>query len=237
MCVNFRPPDPDMLNAVMGVIIDLHDTGFWNNNTFKDYAAPIVRRGADGQREGVVASYGMVPQTHIPKGVKKFDTMNARSETLAERRSFSRAWKQQQLCLVPAISFDEPCYETGKAEWWSIAMANKAMFAVAGLWREWDGPAGPETSFTQLTINADNHPLMKRFHKPGDEKRTLVIVPQSEWDDWLGCKNPEFARTFFRHYPSELMTSWPSPRAPRERKPSAGSTPNVPSAINLDLEF
>lgn len=236
MCVNFRPPDPDMLEAVMGVIIDLHDTGFWSDNTFKDFAAPIVRRGADGKREGILATYGMVPQAHIPKGVRKFDTMNARSETLAERRSFSRPWKQQQLCLVPVISFDEPCYESGRAEWWSIAMANKAMFAVAGLWREWAGANGPETSFTQLTINADDHLLMKRFHKPGDEKRSLVIVPQSEWDDWLNCKNPEFARTFLHHYPAELMTSWPSPRAPRAKKPKAESTSDAPP-VNLDFGF
>lgn len=57
-----------MLEAVMGVIIDLHDTGFWSDNTFKDFAAPIVRRGADGKREGILATYGMVPQAHIPKG-------------------------------------------------------------------------------------------------------------------------------------------------------------------------
>ncbi|WP_229212429.1 MULTISPECIES: SOS response-associated peptidase [unclassified Duganella] len=226
-----------MLDAVMGVIITLHDTGFWKDNTFKDYAAPIVRRAADGGREGLLASYGMVPQDRIPKGVKKYDTMNARSETLAERRSFSRAWKQQQLCLVPAISFDEPCYETGKSEWWSIAMADKAMFAVAGLWREWDGAAGPQTSFTQLTINADGHPLMQRFHKPGEEKRSLVIVPRSEWDDWLNCRNPDFARTFFRHYPPELMTAWPSPRATREKKTKTEPALTAPPAANLDFGF
>jgi hypothetical protein len=33
MCVNFRPPDPEMLDALMGVIINLHDTGFWKTET------------------------------------------------------------------------------------------------------------------------------------------------------------------------------------------------------------
>jgi putative SOS response-associated peptidase YedK len=71
------------------------------------------------------------------------------------------------------------------------------------------GERGRQTaSFTQLTINADEHALMRRFHKPGDEKRALVIVPQEEWDDWLGCKYPEYARTFLREYPAELMRSW-----------------------------
>ncbi|NGZ86924.1 SOS response-associated peptidase [Duganella aceris] len=237
MCINFRPPDPAMLEAVMGVIIDLNDGGFWEDDTFKDRLAPIVRRGADGQREGLLASYGAVPQKRIPPGVKKFDTMNARSETVGEKRSYARPWQQQQLCLVPMISFDEPCYETGKAEWWRIAMADKAMFAVAGLWREWDGEHGPEASFTQLTINADDHPLMGRFHKPGDEKRTLVIVPQDEWEDWLDCKDPEYARGFLRRYPAELMTSWPSPRTPRAKKPKPETAPAPPQAVNLDFGF
>jgi hypothetical protein len=37
----------------------------------------------------------------------------------------------------------------------------------------------PLLSFSMLTINADQHPLMKRFHKPGEEKRMpLILEPQ-----------------------------------------------------------
>jgi putative SOS response-associated peptidase YedK len=202
----------------MGVIIDLHDTGFWKTETWKDYSAPIVRRGVDGQREGMLATYGMVPRKRIPEGVRPFDTMNARSETVGQLRSFSGAWKRSQLCLVPMTAFYEPCYESGKAVRWSIGMADKSMFAVAGLWREWEGEDGLEHSFTQLTINADEHQLMRRFHKPDDEKRALVIVPQSEWDDWLSCADPEYARGFLGHYPAEKMTSWEAPVPLRAKK-------------------
>ena len=34
----------------------------------------------------------------------------------------------------------------------------------------------PLASFTMLTINADAHPLMRRFHRPDDEKRMLVLL-------------------------------------------------------------
>lgn len=51
MCVNFRPPNPEMLDAVMGIIIDLHKNGAWKTETWKDYEAPIVRRGAGGGPE------------------------------------------------------------------------------------------------------------------------------------------------------------------------------------------
>lgn len=36
MCVNYRPPDPDMLNTVMGVLINLHEVGVWKTETWKD---------------------------------------------------------------------------------------------------------------------------------------------------------------------------------------------------------
>jgi len=232
MCVNFRPPDPEMLDAVMGVIIDLHDTGFWKTETWKDYGAPIVRRSADGRREELLASYGMVPRKRIPPGVRPFDTMNARAETVGQLRSFSGQWKKSQLCLVPMTAFYEPNYESGKPVRWGIGMADQSMFAVAGLWREWDGESGPEHSFTQLTINADDHPLMRRFHKPGDEKRALVIVPQAEWDDWLGCADPEYARSFLRHYPAELMRTWEFP-VPARAKKAKPDTPAPDTQMGL----
>ncbi|USX25769.1 SOS response-associated peptidase [Oxalobacteraceae bacterium OTU3CINTB1] len=227
MCVNYRPPDPDMLNTVMGVLINLREVGVWKTEAWKDYAAPIVRRGADGGRKGLLATYGMVPRQQIPAGVRPYDTMNARAETVGQLRSFSGAWKRTQLCLVPMTAFYEPCYESGKAVRWGIGMADQSMFAVAGLWREWEDEAGRTASFTQLTMNADDHPLMRRFHKPGDEKRALVVVPQAEWDDWLNCNDPEYARSFLRPYPAELMRSWEFPVPPRAKKAPAPPAPDT----------
>lgn len=54
--------------------------------------------------------------------------------------------------------------------------------------RAWEKPEGPPSlSFTMLTVNANDHPLMKRFRKPGDEKRSVVIVPPDAYGDWLNC--------------------------------------------------
>jgi putative SOS response-associated peptidase YedK len=50
---------------------------------------------------------------------------------------------------------------------------------------------------------------MKRMHKPEDEKRSLVIVPRDEWDDWLNCTDPEYARAFMNLYSADLMRAWP----------------------------
>ncbi|MRW86766.1 DUF159 family protein [Pseudoduganella sp. FT26W] len=247
MCVNYRPPDTATLNANMGGLFGISEV--WEREIWKDYSAPIVRRGANGQREGVLANYAMYPMEvqrreyeakkakalerglPVPKP-KWFDTMNARSEDLLMRPLYTPAWKRQQFCLVPATCFFEPCYETGTAVRWGIGMADMSMFAIAGLWREWAGKDGPVVAFTQLTINADEHPLMRRFHKPDDEKRSLVIVPQAEWDDWLECKDLDFARSFLRHYPADLMKSWAEPQALRTRTPA---TTSAPANTQLDL--
>ena len=33
--------------------------------------------------------------------------------------------------------------------------------------------------------NADDHAFMAQFHKPGEEKRTVVVLPPAHWDAWL----------------------------------------------------
>lgn len=77
-------------------------------------------------------------------------------------------------------------------------------FAVVGLYRQWEEDDGTRShSFTQLTINADDHPFMKRFHRQGEKKRSLVIVPASGYDEWLGCKDREHARTYLQPYPGQ----------------------------------
>jgi putative SOS response-associated peptidase YedK len=192
MCTNYRVPDRQLISDKYGVAAPSAE---WRDEVYKDYFAPIIRRDGE-ERRSDLASFGMVPREKIPPGVKVFDTMNARAETVGEKRSFSGAWKKQQLCLIPTQVFFEPDYETGKAVRWAIGTADGEPFAIAGLWREWEGEGGRRLSFTMLTLNAENHPLMKRFHKPGSEKRSVVIIKPADYDDWLGARSMDEARSF-----------------------------------------
>ena len=228
MCVNYRPPTPEQFGrfGAIGAFSDLPADWRWPEETWKDYAAPILRAGPDRRPEACLASYGMVPRRHIPPEIKPFDTMNARAESLVERRSFAPAWRRLQLCAVPMAWFYEPCYESGRAVRHAIGMADEAIFFVAGLWRDWQEADGSiQSSFTQITINADEHELMRRMHKPGDEKRSLVILPQDEVEDWLACRSIDMAHSFLRHYPADRMRDWPAPAAPRARAPAP--SPNL----------
>ncbi|MCP3713189.1 SOS response-associated peptidase [Paraburkholderia sp. CNPSo 3274] len=189
---------------------------------YKDYAAPIIRR-VEGNDRADLATFGIVPRCHIPEGVKAFDTMNARSETVGEKRSFSGAWKKLQLALIPCEAIYEPNYESGKAVRWRIGLADHAPFAVAGLWHEWSEPEGRALSFTMLTLNTESHLLMRRFHKPGAEKRSVIIVPLDQHENWLACRSTDEARSFLSLYPAGDMSAEAAPAPPRKPKATATS--------------
>ncbi|WP_454734330.1 SOS response-associated peptidase [Cupriavidus pauculus] len=211
MCVNYAPIQRQVLRDIFGVE---PPAGDWKAEAWPDYAAPIVRTAEDGAREAVVGSFSMVPKGRIPPGVRYYPTANARIETIGKLSSFAKHWKAGQLCLIPATAFYEPNWETGKAVRWKIGLPGGEPFAIAGLWRAWPDGA---VSFTMPTLNADAHPLMKRFHKPGDEKRGVVVLPREDWDEWLACRDPEVARTFLRLMPADALVSEPAPPPPRAK--------------------
>ena len=213
MCVNYKPPTRSEIAELIHARMD--DPADWPADTWQDYAAPIIRAemGADRAIELAVGTYGMIPKRFLPPGKKNITTMNARAETVGQKPAYATAWRRGHTCLVPMKSFREPSYESGKSAWWSIGMADDAPFCVAGLWRAWEEPEGGEAlAFTQITINADTHPVMRRFHQPGDEKRSLVIVPHSEYGAWLTCRDPEQARAMLSLYPAQNMKTWPEVR-------------------------
>ena len=77
---------------------------------------------------------------------------------------------------------------------------------IAGLWEQWRNPGTAETvhSFTMLTLNADDHPFMRHYHKPQDEKRMLVILPRGSYGDWLNAGAGD-SMAFMRQYPADRL--------------------------------
>ncbi|VWD17765.1 hypothetical protein BLA18109_05707 [Burkholderia lata] len=59
------------------------------------------------------------------------------------------------------------------------------------------------------TVNADGHAVMGRMHKPGDEKRSVVILRPADYDEWLHTKNVEAVRTMLQRYPADEMAAMP----------------------------
>lgn len=64
-----------------------------------------------------------------------------------------------------------------------------------------------------VTVNADTHPVMSRMHKPGDEKRSVVILRPDGWDEWLTTSNVDAARAMLQLFPADEMAAEPAPKA------------------------
>ena len=90
-------------------------------------------------------------------------------------------------------SFYEPNWETGKAVRWRIKRCDNSPLAVASIWeRIIDKETGEIIfSFSLLTINATGHDVMKHFHRPEDEKRSIVILKDTEYIDWLHASHDQ----------------------------------------------
>lgn len=191
-------------------LTDLPEGGKWD--MWPGYVGPFIRRhehadvGDDAvpEREVLLGSFGLIP--HWAKDTKiARQTYNARTETVAEKPSFRDAWKKAHHCIVPTEAIFEPDWRSGKAVPTRISRADGEPMGIAGLWAWWKSPAGEVLhSFTMLTINADHHPLMNQFHKPADEKRMVVILPEDRYDDWLRADVTKSVE-FLNLYPAEAL--------------------------------
>jgi len=219
MCSNYRPVTRmDRLLTFFGVERGRDEAP---EDVFPLGLAPFIRlsiEGQEGGRPALVAEdgmFGLLPDfaTELSFGRR---TYNARSETIATLPSFRQPWAAGQRCIIPAEAVYEPCYDSGKAVRWRISQDGEVPMGIAGVYRRWRNPKGGELfTFTMITINADSHPFYKRFHKPGEEKRMVVILEPRDYLPWLTCTLQDAPR-YFRPWPHALLGE-PAPlaRAPR----------------------
>lgn len=137
-----------------------------------------------GPWQALTGLFGLVPQWSTDLRITRH-TYNARSETAMEKPSFRDAWRRGQHCIIAAEALFEPDWRSGRAVAARIGSADGAPLGVAGLWSCWRAQEQEIFSFTMLTVNADDHPVMRLMHKPGEEKRMVVVLPPQHYADWL----------------------------------------------------
>ena len=164
----------------------------------------------------MIGQWGLVPW-FAKTPTLTYSTNNARFEGVAGKASFKHSWLHGKRCIIPAVSFDEPNWESGKNVWWRFRRADGAPWGLAGLWNMWvDKTTGVVTeSYTMLTLNADHHPLMSRMHKPDpkfapdqQDKRSVVAIEQGDVDAWL-AGTVEEATQLVRLTPAEAFEAGP----------------------------
>ena len=193
MCTNFTPTKKNQwVKEHLGVELPADD---YPAEAYPGYLAPLVVKSHNSGRMACgLARFGLIPSWAKDDKISRH-TYNARTETVAEKPSYRAAWKQRRYGIVLVDNFFEPNYVSGKAQKWQIELASKEPFGIASIWDTWTDPKTGElvTSFSMLTVNADQHPVMNQFHKPGDEKRTPVILAPDQFQEWLSAQASQAA--------------------------------------------
>ena len=167
------------------------------------------------EREAVIGRWGMISALTKADGLAKagkLSTFNARSETAAKSFTFGNAWRRGQRCIIPADAIFEPDWRSGHAVATRITRADQAPLGIAGLWDRYRDQTGAwQDTYTMLTVNADRDPLFQLLHKPGDEKRSVVILPEGAYQEWLTAP-ADATRDFLHLYPAGrlLATAMPA---------------------------
>lgn len=169
------------------------------HDVFPTYPGPIILKSHNTDHIAIgLARFGLVPSWAKDESFGR-KTYNARTETVSEKPSYKHAWVKRHYSLALADAFYEPCYESGKAVRTAIKQANQEPMAIASIWDTWNEPETGEliVSFSMLTIDASDHPVMQRMHKPEDEKRTVVPLRPELFNAWLNA-TPEEAQALLQ---------------------------------------
>jgi putative SOS response-associated peptidase YedK len=142
--------------------------------------------------------WGLVPSWSKDQAVG-FKSINARSETAADKPTFRAAFKKRH-CLVPASGFYEWKKE-GKKKLPLLFKPRSGLFGFAGLWETWHDGALKMETFTILTTDANE--LVRNVHD-----RMPVILDRADFAAWLvpsGEKDRDLQ--LLRPYAADAMTA------------------------------
>lgn len=174
--------------------------------------------------EYAVGRWQLVP-TNWPDIEKyPYSTQNARWENkVRTSRTYKPVWMAGQRCVIPVRNFYEPCWETNEHVPWRFESTDGSPLGLAGLWNTWVNQLTGELieTYTMITINADDHPLMRRMHKPDPddpEKRMVAVLAPEDQQAWL-FGTPAEAEQVIQQWPAEQIKATPMPKAERPKAP------------------
>jgi putative SOS response-associated peptidase YedK len=165
---------------------------------------PVVRWDArEGMRRLEIMRWLLVP--YWAKDIKiGYSTFNAKAEGIDTRPAFREAF-QRRRCLVPLDGFYEWQKLGRERQPYTVALADRRLMAMAGLWDSWRSPAGERLrSFTIVTTEPNE--LLAPLH----DRMPVILAPES-WPLWLGEQpaEPERLKRLLAPYPANDMAIWP----------------------------
>jgi putative SOS response-associated peptidase YedK len=187
---------------------------------------PVVRydRKAE-QRSLELLRWGLIP--YWAKDIKVgFANINAKAEGIESKPAFRHAFERRR-CLVPVDNFYEwKKTQTGKQPY-AIALADRGIMALAGLWENWKSQDG-EWVRSFAIVTTEPNELCAELHN-----RMPVILAPEAWPAWLGEKLGDEAqlKSLLAPYPSRDMICWPvSPRVGTVKNNDSSLIEPIPAA-------
>lgn len=230
MCNRYHPTRAEIIEAQWHFGEAATGDRNWRPGIGPWSTGPFIRAKA-GEPELVVGTWALIGDDYQKPINRARSTNNARFETVEKLKTYRGPWARGQRCLIPAMRFDYPNWESGKNEWWTFRRSDGDPWHLAGIWNTWVDPVSGEVfeSYSMLTMNCDAHPLLKRFHKPDPEippesqdKRTVIPLEVEDYPTWLNG-SIEQAAALVRLHPIELYQAEPDgserPDRPGDRAP------------------
>lgn len=146
---------------------------------------PVVLE-RDGARTLQTMRWGFVPfwAKQVGKGPQP---INARVETIDDKRMFASAFRKRRL-LLPADGFYEwqPRAGSRKKQPWYIHDPDHQPLAFAGIWSRWTDEASGDTVESTCILTRDAAGRMADLHD-----RMPVVLPANLWATWLEATEQE----------------------------------------------
>ncbi|RIL11998.1 MAG: hypothetical protein DCC75_01260 [Proteobacteria bacterium] len=190
-----------------------------NYNMCPTQTAPVVCV-SEGRLCVLPMRWGLVPGwAKSVKDADKYSMINARSEEIAEKRSYKAAL-QKRRCIVPVSGFFEWKREAGANKRpFAVSLKGEPIMGIAGIYEHWVSKESEEVvdSFALVTTAANS--FMKEIHD-----RMPVILGEEDEEGWLDPANSDPASVvkFMKSCPSEWLDSYEVSKAvnsPRNNSP------------------
>lgn len=156
-----------------------------------------------GQKRIGELKWGLVPAWAKDPSIG-FKTINAKSETVAEKPSFKNAF-QRKRCLIPADGFYEWQQTASGKQPMRILLKEREIFSMAGLYDTWTAPDGTKLHTCTLLTTKPNS-LVAPIHD-----RMPVILRREEEDLWLDREHfdGDLLHSLLIPYPEAEMFAYP----------------------------